>query len=146
MNDRYKDRAGFVGNMKQIVERLKAAKIEVTLLSPTSTYPVNPDLKTYIPILGDMNKEIAALAAEEHVGYADAYTASAEWIAAGKPDYTWGDGIHVADAGQRFMVDALNACWHFGKPLAGEGPRPAQEIPAGDAKADKKDAAKPAKK
>jgi acyl-CoA thioesterase-1 len=143
MNDRYKDRAGFIGNMKKIVEQLKAAKVEVTLLSPTSTYPINPDLKSFIAVLGEMNQEIAALAAEEHVGYADAYTPAAAWIAAGKPDYTYGDGIHVGDAGQRIMVDALGACWGFGKPLAKDGaPRPAQAIPGGAEKDAKKSATK----
>ncbi len=141
MNDR-KDagtRANFAANLHGIVQKLKEAKVEVTLLSPTSTYPINDDLKSYIAILGEMNKTIQQVAAEEQVGYADAYTPSAKWISDGKPDYTYGDGIHVGDAGQRIMVDALAQCWHFGQAMAKEGTaRPKQEFPAkSDKPADK---------
>jgi lysophospholipase L1-like esterase len=130
MNDRYKDRAHYIENMRGIVKKLKDAKISVTLLTAPSTFPVNDDLKKYVPILGEMAKEVKGLAADEQVAYADCYSKFAKWIEDKKPNFTWGDGIHPNDQGHRMMNDALEETWNFGKPLAAKGaPRFSPEPP-----------------
>jgi lysophospholipase L1-like esterase len=133
MNDRYKDRANYVENMRKIVKKLKESNIAVTILTAPSTYPVNDDLKKYIPILGEMAGEMKQLAADEKVLYADCYSKFKAWIDAGKANFTWGDGIHPNTDGHRMMNDALEQVWNYGKPLAAAGaPRfaPAASITA----------------
>jgi lysophospholipase L1-like esterase len=132
MNDRYKDRKGYIANMTAIVKKLKEAKIAVTLLtSPCVCSLKHPELAPFIPILGEMAKEVQTLAAEESVGFADCYTPTKKIQDEQKKDFTWGDGIHPNEEGHRTMADALQASWGFGKPLVKEGlPRADAKVPA----------------
>lgn len=130
MNDRYKDRANYAENMRKIVRKLKDANISVTILTAPSTYPNNADLKKYVPILGEMSGEMKKLATDENVIYADCYSKFKAWLDAGKPNFTWGDGIHPNTSGHRMMNDALEEVWNYGKPLADKGaPRYAPTLP-----------------
>jgi lysophospholipase L1-like esterase len=132
MNDRYKDRKGYLDNMRAIVKKLKEARIAVTLLtSPCVCSLKHAELAPFVPILGEMAKEVQTLAAEEGVGFADAYTPTKKIQDEEKKDFTWGDGIHPNEDGHRAMADALEAVWGLGKPLVKEGDaRAAAKVPA----------------
>ncbi|MCY3017869.1 MAG: GDSL-type esterase/lipase family protein [Planctomycetota bacterium] len=122
MNDRYKDRKGYIATMKAIVQKLKEAKVAVTLLTSPCVCPIkHAELQPFVATLGEMAKEVQALAAEEGVGYADCYTPTKQYMDEKKKDFTWGDGIHPNEDGHRMMADALQAAWGFGQPLAKEG-------------------------
>jgi len=122
MNDRYKDRAGYVANMKAIVEMLKTNKIAVTILtSPNVSSTKHPELKPFVPVLGTMAGEMKTLAADEKAGYVDCYTPTKAKGDDAGVDLTWGDGIHPNETGHRIMADALEAFWGYGAPLAKAG-------------------------
>lgn len=122
MNDRYKDRAGYLANMKAIVEMLKANKIAVTILtSPNVSSTKHANLAPFVPVLGTMAGEMKTLAAEEKVGYVDCYTPTKTKGDDAGVDLTWGDGIHPNETGHRIMADALETFWGYGKPLAKAG-------------------------
>jgi len=72
------------------VKKCKEAKIAVTVLTSPSTYPVNDDLKSYVPILGDMAKEAEQVAKEEGVLFADCYTPFKKWLDDGKGNFNLG--------------------------------------------------------
>ena len=137
MNDRYKDRKGYVRNMKDIVEMLKKNNVAVTILtSPNVGSVKHAELKPFVAVLGEMAEEMKALAAEEKVAFADCYTPTKARGDDKGADVTWGDGIHPNETGHRIMADALQAVWGFGLPLVKEGearPLPASPTVVGSA-------------
>lgn len=132
MNDRYKDRKGYLGNMKAIVEKCKEQKLAVTILSAPSVCAVgHADLKSFVPIMNEMNQEVRKLAAEEKVSYVDWYTPTVQFQEKQKKDYTWGDGIHPNEVdGDRMACIALMSGWGAGQPLAQQGAARQERVPS----------------
>lgn len=135
MNDRYKDRANYLANMKGIVAKLKQAKVEITLCtSPCVSAVGHPELEPFVKILGDMAGEVKALAAAEGVLFADCYTPTRTFMEEKKIDFTYGDGIHTDNDKYSFIADAILATWNLGKPLPKAGQPRGGQYPAAPAK------------
>jgi len=118
MNDRFKDRASYARNMLEIVRKLKAGNVAVTLVTAPCVSTVNhPEQSKYIDVLGEFADTVRGIADSEGVGLVDAYGATREYLETKVRDFTM-DGQYPNGAGKRLMCDAIEDAWGLGKPLA----------------------------
>lgn len=131
----------FIPSLKQIVERLKNAKVAVVLAAPPpiSVKKLAPgwdrfaDAAKRLPATGEM---VRKLAATEGVLFVDTFAAFKAASGKGDKEFTR-DGVHPNEDGYRVMADALQKTLGFGKPLAKVGtprPQPAAAAPASNEK------------
>ncbi|MFB3891013.1 MAG: GDSL-type esterase/lipase family protein [Phycisphaerae bacterium] len=136
INDRLKDRANYAINLRKIVQKLKAAKVAVTILTaPCVSTAGHPEVGKYIEVMAEFAEAARKIADEEGVGLADAYAITRDFMENKKQDFSIGDGVHPNRAGQRMMCDALEEAWGLGKPLGDAGtprlrPWPPKKAPA----------------
>ena len=104
----------FASSMKSLIETMRDAAVDVTVLTPLSFYTRGrPELERAASSLATRMGRLRALVRELDVPLADAFERTAD----ASEDYSWGDGVHPDDAGRQIMADALRAAWSFGEPL-----------------------------
>jgi acyl-CoA thioesterase I len=118
----FKNETSFTPAMKDIVRRLKAAKVAITIVAPPPPTPKNwrqsPwPAEQFVIGVPKMAAEARQIAAEEGVPFVDAFTALKTVAERDNKELTT-DGIHLNKDGYRVMADALQQTWGFGNALA----------------------------
>lgn len=124
-HDIIKGRDKYQANLRSIVQKLKARKVDVTVLSAPCVSTLNrPQMEKYVSVLAEMADEARKVALEEGVGFADSYKITRAYIEDPKTknqDFTIDGRLPNKHLGQRLICNALEDVWGLGKPLAKEG-------------------------